>query len=108
MFTLLVFIKQCITKGHTALTFDDGPSDYTNDIIDILNLNNVKGAFFVSGNRLNRKESQNTIRRIVNEGHILGSHMYSHKIISDLPEELIVNEMKMTSDLIFNITGNYI
>ena len=58
------------------LTFDDGPSIYTNDIIDILNEYNVKGTFFVNGKE--DEESKNIYKRIVKEGHTLGMHSYSH------------------------------
>lgn len=64
-------------KGKKVyLTFDDGPSDKTGEVLDILNENNVKATFFVIG-----KEDKNSLKmyqRIVNEGHTLGIHTYSH------------------------------
>ncbi len=57
------------------LTFDDGPSTYTNEILDILNEYGVKATFFVVGKEGYTEEYQ----RIVEEGHTLGMHSFSHK-----------------------------
>jgi len=89
-----------------VITFDDGPSEWTNQIIDTLNANNVKATFFVTGDRLYSEESINTVKRIINEGHTLGSHMWSHKLNSKLSETEIRQEMELTSNRIFEITGS--
>lgn len=59
------------------LTFDDGPSDNTAAILDTLAAYNVKATFFVVGKT--DDESKAMYQRIVNEGHSLGMHSYSHK-----------------------------
>lgn len=59
------------------LTFDDGPSDNTAAILDTLAKYNVKATFFVVGKQ--DDESKAMYQRIVNEGHTLGMHSYSHK-----------------------------
>jgi peptidoglycan-N-acetylglucosamine deacetylase len=56
------------------LTFDDGPSDNTPKILDILKENNIKATFFVNGYPARREIYQ----RIINEGHTIGNHTYSH------------------------------
>lgn len=59
------------------LTFDDGPSRYTGEILDILDQYDVKATFFVVG-----KESdwaREALQEIVDRGHTLGMHSYSHK-----------------------------
>jgi len=58
------------------LTFDDGPSVYTEDILDILADYHVKATFFVVGKT--DDESKSLYKRIVEEGHTLGMHSYSH------------------------------
>lgn len=59
------------------LTFDDGPSVYTNELLDILAEYDVKATFFVTGKG---KEGYGDVyRRIVEEGHTLGMHSYSHE-----------------------------
>ncbi len=59
------------------LTFDDGPSSYTNDILDILQCYDVKATFFVLGKE--KDSAKEAMKRIVEEGHTLGMHSYSHK-----------------------------
>ena len=59
------------------LTFDDGPSDNTSRILDILKEKNVKATFFVIGKE--DEESQALYQRIVAEGHTLGMHSFTHK-----------------------------
>lgn len=58
------------------LTFDDGPSNNTDKILDILAEYNVKATFFVVG--YDDTVSKERYKRIVNEGHSLGIHSYSH------------------------------
>lgn len=62
---------------YVYLTFDDGPSSNTDEILDILAQYNVKATFFVCG----KPDSRYTdvYKRIVDEGHTLGMHSYSHK-----------------------------
>lgn len=59
------------------LTFDDGPSKNTAKILDILDEYNVKATFFVVGKTDNY--SKDIYKRIVDEGHSLGLHSYSHR-----------------------------
>ena len=59
------------------LTFDDGPSGNTNRILDILAEYDVKATFFVVGKE--EEEYQALYKRIVEEGHTLAMHSYSHK-----------------------------
>lgn len=65
-------------KMHKVyLTFDDGPSIYTNEILDILKEYDVKATFFVLGKE--SESSKQALKRIVEEGHSLGMHSYSHQ-----------------------------
>ena len=59
------------------LTFDDGPSSNTSQILDILKKYNYKATFFVIGKE--DEESRELYKRIVEEGHTLAMHSYSHK-----------------------------
>lgn len=59
------------------LTFDDGPSSNTSRILDILNEYNIKATFFVVGKT--DEVSRSLYRRIVDEGHTLGMHSFSHR-----------------------------
>lgn len=58
------------------LTFDDGPSIYTERILDILRKYNVKATFFVTGTMAVQHEEK--LQKILDEGHALANHSYSH------------------------------
>ena len=61
------------------LTFDDGPSTtVTPKVLDILNKNNVKGTFFITGQQLEKPQSQELLKEIFEGGHAIGNHTYSH------------------------------
>jgi peptidoglycan/xylan/chitin deacetylase (PgdA/CDA1 family) len=62
---------------YVYLTFDDGPSTNTDEILDILAQYDVKATFFVCGKASSKYTD--VYKRIVNEGHTLGMHSYSHK-----------------------------
>lgn len=80
------------------LTFDDGPnSTSTGNILDILKEYNVKGTFFLVGNRIKGREE--ILKRIHNEGHGIGLHSYTHnykEIYSSY--DSFINDMQETSE----------
>jgi len=61
---------------EVALTFDDGPSKYTTQILDTLAKYNVKATFFMIGSNVDRYPD--IARRVTAEGHAIGNHTYSH------------------------------
>ena len=67
--------RMILAKGEVYLTFDDGPSDVTNEVLNVLKENNVKATFFINDYS---EEDKPTIQRIVDEGHTLGIHGMSH------------------------------
>jgi peptidoglycan-N-acetylglucosamine deacetylase len=85
------------------LTFDDGPSIYTNEIIDVLNEYNVKGTFFIIG--VNAERFPHIVQRLKNDGHQIGNHTYSHDYdkIYESPENFI-NEVLLANEIIYDIT----
>ncbi len=86
------------------LTFDDGPSIYTDDILDILAEYNVKATFFVIG----RENTASYARylRIVEEGHTLGMHSYSH-VYNDIyaSPEAFAEDVQRIRSLLEDVTG---
>ena len=83
------------------LTFDDGPSQNTNDILNILKDNNIKATFFVLGSQV--EVFPETTNRIYNEGHYIANHGYSHKYstIYQSPEQ-ILNEYNQCNQIVAN------
>ena len=64
------------TAKRAFLTFDDGPSTNTKDILDLLLQRNIKATFFVLGTQVERMPE--TVKRIYEEGHYIANHGYSH------------------------------
>ena len=85
------------------LTFDDGPSKYTETLLDILAKYNVKATFFVTNQ--NSKYAP-VMKRIVDEGHAIGVHSYSH-IYSDIysSTERFFADFNKMRQLIYDYTG---
>ena len=67
------------TVHKVYLTFDDGPSVYTEEILDILDQYGVKATFFVVGKE--NETSREALVQIVERGHSLGMHSYTHKYV---------------------------
>lgn len=83
------------------LTFDDGPSAYTSELLDVLDAYGAKATFFVVGSG-----SGNMMRQIVKRGHSIGIHTVSHDYgqIYSSPEAYFNDLMKMQS-IIYDHTG---
>jgi len=86
-----------------AITFDDGPSEYTGKILDILKQKQVPSTFFVIG--LNAEQFPSMIQREFTEGHTLGNHTYSHPNIAKESESMTKLELNTTLRLIEHQTG---
>lgn len=81
-----------------ALTFDDGPTEYTNTVLDILEEKNVPATFYVTGSDLEKHSDIGAA--IVEAGHDLGNHSYSHPRFLLKSQNFIDNEIQTTSELI--------
>ena len=89
-----------------AFTFDDGPSEYTMEIVNTLVLNNSKATFFELGNRM--KYNQEIVKNVLNNGMEIGSHTYAHKNLNKLTIEEIDEEINSTNIIFNEITGENI
>lgn len=96
--------KQYSPNKTIFLTFDDGPSKHTSEILDILNKKNIKATFFVTGNASSQGKA--LMKRIVDEGHTIGIHTYSHafrQIYSSVNAYL--DDFNKIYNLVFSVTG---
>ncbi len=86
------------------LTFDDGPSSNTNAILDILKEYNVKATFFVNGKT--DEISKEGYKRIVEEGHTLAMHSYTH-VYKEVyaSKEAFLEDVYRLQNYLFDLTG---
>ncbi|MCR8969610.1 polysaccharide deacetylase family protein [Facklamia sp. 7083-14-GEN3] len=95
--------NQATSSHFVVLTFDDGPNPYTTpQILDILKAHNVKATFFVLGQ--NAEQYPEIIKRIHDEGHIVGNHSYSHRNYTLISDADILYELNHTNEIIENVT----
>lgn len=85
-------------KPIIALTFDDGPSKYTKQIVDLLKKYNCNATFFVLGNKV--KIYKDTIKESISNGNEIGNHSYNHKWLSRLKVEDIKEQINKTQDIL--------
>ncbi|MBW3572274.1 MAG: polysaccharide deacetylase family protein [Gemmatimonadetes bacterium] len=87
------------TDSVVALTFDDGPTpEYTDSILDLLRRERVRATFFVVGGSLAQHPELG--RRIVEAGHVLGNHTWSHPRMVGLPLAEVRRQVDDTDRLI--------
>ncbi|PEY34557.1 polysaccharide deacetylase [Bacillus cereus] len=91
-------------KAEVALTFDDGPDlVFTPQILDKLKSYGVKGTFFLLGE--NAERYPNVVKRIANEGHIIGNHTYNHPNLAKVGDEEYRNQIVKTEEILKNLVG---
>lgn len=92
---------------RVALTFDDGPHPvYTEKLLDALKERGVKATFFVTGEHA--ELHPDVIKRIHDEGHLIGNHTYSHIQLTSKNKEQFQNELIQTNKILSDITGDEI
>jgi peptidoglycan/xylan/chitin deacetylase (PgdA/CDA1 family) len=101
------FVKSVhsVPAGNLVLTFDDGPNEeYTPLVLDVLKKHNVKAHFFVIGKQCAMQKD--LLKRIVEEGHQLGNHSFSHaRNLGFTPTKKIVEDLKKTNTIIEEVSG---
>jgi peptidoglycan/xylan/chitin deacetylase (PgdA/CDA1 family) len=86
-----------------ALTFDDGPHPrYTPQILDILDEYQIKATFFVVG--VNAENYPSEVESIINKGHEIGNHTYSHPHVSCLNTANLTSEVEKCESAIYGLT----
>lgn len=91
-------------KPMVALTFDDGPnSSVTSQILDILDRYNAVATFFIAGTRIETEAS--ILQRMVNSGHQIENHTFSHRNLTQLTETQIINELELVDQKLYSAIG---
>ena len=86
------------------LTFDEGyEAGYTPQILDTLKANDVKAAFFITGHYLNTQPE--LVKRMIDEGHIVGNHTVNHPSMPDLDNDKLKEEITKLHTAVFEKFG---
>jgi peptidoglycan/xylan/chitin deacetylase (PgdA/CDA1 family) len=92
------------SKREVALSFDDAPDDkFTPQVLDVLKREGVKATFFLVGNRA--EAHPEIVRRMVNEGHVVGNHSYNHANLPKLSDADFRDQVIKTDNIIRSISG---
>ncbi len=104
-FHMKAWCRALTTEKVLSLTFDDGPDpEVTPKVLDTLKANNLKATFFLIGRKLEGNED--LVRRMIGEGHIIGTHSFSHsKWFDFFAPRIMKKEFRVTAEKISEITG---
>lgn len=90
-----------------AITFDDGPSSHcTGRLLDGLRERGIKATFFLIGK--NAAENPELVKRLDEEGHLIGNHTYNHVEITRISDEEAKKEIRDTDEAIYAVTGKHV
>lgn len=93
-------------KPVVALTFDDGPNAATTPLLlDGLKERKVRATFFLIGENVEKGENAQIVRRMYEEGHLVGNHTYTHCNLSKLEAAAAQEELEKTDQAIEQATG---
>lgn len=82
------------------LTFDAGyEAGYTDKILDVLEKHNVNACFFITGHYLN--SAQDLVKRMIEDGHVVGNHTVNHKCLPNLNDEEIKDEVMLLHNSLY-------
>lgn len=94
----------CRQHHCVALTFDDGPGEYTGHVLDLLAAHHARATFFLLGQMITN-ETRDFVRRMVSEGHEVGNHSWDHAALSGLSPEALRQELERTQEAVRKVTG---
>lgn len=100
----VTFSRVMVSGNFIAITFDDGPHPQnTPRLLDILRARNVKATFYVIGRSVDLYPQ--IVRRTVAEGHEIGNHTHTHRLLSKLSDGEVRNELTRCRDAVSRAAG---
>jgi peptidoglycan/xylan/chitin deacetylase (PgdA/CDA1 family) len=90
----LIYFHGDRNKKEIALTFDDGPSKETDEILKILKKEKIPATFFICGKNINK--NKNLIKQMIRQGCEVGNHTFSHKLLLLSSKKEILKEFNKT------------
>lgn len=99
------FARGATADKIVALTFDDGPSIYTEELLKVLAKHQVPATFFVIGENAQRHPA--ILTKITEQGHVVANHTYGHRNLVKLEGWRVVSTLVNTNEIIYQHTGRY-
>lgn len=96
-------VVDCAQVKCVALTFDDGPTPYTDRLLGILKANNAKATFFEIGNKVAANPAG--AKRVADAGMQIGNHTWEHPNMTTLPPAEVPSQLSRATDAIVAATG---
>jgi len=96
--------RRGIASPVVALTFDDGPSPWTQPIVEHLERHDGRGTFFAIGEAIDGA-GEPILRRLVERGHEVGNHTWTHPDLQTLPDDEIRHELGRTASRLEELLG---
>ena len=101
----LVEARRGIADQVVALTFDDGPAPWTEPIAEALERHGGRGTFFAIGEAVATDEGRRIVHRLLDAGHEVGNHTWTHADLQQTGDGAIADEMRRTSALLEEVAG---
>lgn len=98
-----VYVPEQQEAQKVALTFDDGPSEYTMELSRGLKERGVQATFFLLGENMEGRREM--VEQLIKDGHLIGNHSYHHVQLNKLSKEEAEGEIEKTNQLIREWTG---
>jgi len=106
-----VGIRECLKPKTVAITYDDGPYIYTEQVMAQFKARNAKATFFITGNNIGKgaidEKWTGVISKMYAEGHQIASHTWSHQNLDQITHDQRVDQMVKNEMAIRNIIGKY-
>ena len=100
----VTFSRVLVSGNYISITFDDGPHPQnTPRLLDILAVRNVKATFYVIGRSVDLHPG--VLRRTVAEGHEIGNHSHTHRLLSKLSSSEVRQEMQRCQEAVGRAAG---
>ncbi|RKS08619.1 peptidoglycan/xylan/chitin deacetylase (PgdA/CDA1 family) [Nocardiopsis sp. Huas11] len=95
--------RDCAQLKCVALTFDDGPGEYTDEVLDDLAVYDAQATFYVLGSKVGG--NTDILQRMTREGHQVGNHSWDHADLATLSADEVDEDMDRTNEAIREATG---
>jgi peptidoglycan-N-acetylglucosamine deacetylase len=100
----VTFSRVPVSGNYIAITFDDGPHPQnTPRLLDMLRARNIKATFYVIGRSVDLYPQ--VVRRTVAEGHEVGNHTHTHRLLSKLSDSEVRNDLTRCRDAVARAAG---